>query len=88
MKSLAVACLLGAVSSKNIEPDIWNESIETLSVCGDSKTRWNDASNSVDTYANALKGKSLYKDQSFTASMEQLYTNEAYPQYDRASQYE
>ena len=59
MKSLAVGLLLGAVSSTNLETDmdsnIWDESLEapSLKVCGDTKTRWADSSNSWKTYVAA-----------------------------------
>ena len=67
MKSLVVALLLGAVSSKNLTPvasNIWSDQAEQpfLDECGDQEVRWSDSSNSWDTYKNAYLGSEPFVD--------------------------
>ena len=88
---IAIALLLGAVSSTNLsaEPSIWDEEIEAYGVydaCGDTASRWGHNSNSWNTYKSAYLGKSMYSDA--WSGMGMLYSKSAPPQGNRASQYE
>lgn len=81
MKNLAVALLVGAVSAEslNAQPNIWNESTEGLAdLCGDQWSRWNNPSNSWDTFANAYQSGGKWTDSDFGASMEVMYSS-SYP---------
>ena len=87
MKSLAVALLLGAVSSEKLtageSPNIWNDEVGKpfLDECGDPYVRWADSSNSWDTYKNAYLGSEPFVDNFFKADYRSIYS-EQYPPSD------
>ena len=91
MKSLAIALLLGAVSSKslNVEPSIWDESTEAaFNPCTDTWARWGHSSNSWNTYKQAYIGDYVYEENDFGANMGSIYSTSAPPQGGRASEYD